>query len=148
MSVLYVKPKHFTIQELVPKDLFLQFYQQQYRLWQFLDARAVWTQDRLRDRFGKCYVNTWYKDGNRQYSGLRSMDCEVGAEFSQHKFGRAFDSINEDATSEEVRQDILTNNLEQYKYITCLEEDVDWVHFDVRAWNKQKHGILLISRGQ
>ncbi len=146
MTVLYTKPNHFRIQELVPKELFLKYYKRQDRLWQFLDARAVWTQDKLRDRFGKCYVNTWFKGGNRTYSGLRSFDCTVGAELSQHKFGRAFDSVYDNATPEEIREDILTNDLEQYRYITCLEQDVGWLHFDVRAWNRRRSGVLLIKR--
>lgn len=139
-------PEHFKLYELFPED----FYKQnKWRgndlLWLF-DDRVLWTLDQLRERFGPVYLNNWYWGGKHQYRGCRPFNCEIGAEWSQHKFGRAGDPVFAEAEAEEVRQEILANpyNLE-FEYITCIEMDVSWLHFDVRNWDKAKNGILKIT---
>ena len=121
------RPKHFTIQELVPLETYQLLGDNS---WIVLDIRAVMTLDQLRDYFGPCTVNNWSRGGNLQYRGFRPKDCTVGAMNSQHRFGRAFDcSFN--SSADKVRQDILDNR-SQFPYLSALEDEVSWVHFDVR----------------
>lgn len=128
------KTEYFQLAELLPKEFYADEKASDNRWWLF-DQKALWTLDRLRERFGKCYVNNWPFGGANQWGGWRPFDCKIGAVFSQHKFGRAFDVKFEIVRAEEVRQDIREHPLEYaYQYITCIEKDVSWLHFDTRNW--------------
>ena len=102
------KPKHFHLFELVPKidyDL-----KPPWLLWALLDERMLITADQLRERYGRMNANTWkWLENGPQYRGWRPPNCTVGAEFSQHKYGRALDSVFSGVTAEEIRQDIKEN---------------------------------------
>ena len=39
----------------------------------------------------------------------------------------------------------MTLKHEDFKYITCIEDKVSWLHFDVRNWNKKEDGILVVN---
>lgn len=122
------KCKHFRIEELVPPSVFKEYGD---RAWQFLDERALRTLDVLRDKFGKIIVNDWVFGGKNKYRGLRPIFCKIGAPYSQHRFGRAFDCIFKEADIDEVRDYILENKKE-FRYINAIELQVSWLHFDVR----------------
>lgn len=125
--------KHFKLQELIPEGLFNQINEQG---WELLDDRALMTLDALREKFGSMTINNYAWGGNRNWSGLRtegfykSTDAYLSSR-SQHKYGRAFDVIFKDHTSKSVR-DYIVKNPEEFPYITFLEIDIDWFHFDVR----------------
>ena len=140
------KPTHFTIYELVPESLFKLNYPDEM-FFTLFDNRILWTADGLRRRYGKMIVNTYNWGGKSHYRGWRPFDCEVGAKLSQHKFGRALDLIPTEITAEEIREDILKKQkgLELFKYITCIETNVSWLHFDCRNHNKQRFGLLIIK---
>lgn len=136
------KPEHFELYELVPK-YFFQEHQDDPNIWGIFDSRALWTLDRLREIYGKCYVNNWFWGGKNQYSGWRPFDCKTGADLSQHKFGRAFDVKFANILAEDVRQNIRQHSMDYaYQYITCIERDVAWFHFDCRNWIE---GILEVA---
>ena len=140
-------PKHFKIYELVPKDLFEHYKKRQYYLWGLFDYRTLVTADNLRKRYGKMTINDWYWGGSNQYRGFRPPDCTVGAALSQHKMARALDMIPKSTDAYRIRNDILNDSYhEDFKYITCLEIDISWLHFDVRNYDKQKNGILQVIR--
>lgn len=121
------RPKHFDIRELVDPETYEKLGS---NAWIVLEPRAVITLDQLRDRFGRCTVNTWHLGGTLRYRGFRPPQCTVGAALSQHRFGRAFDcSFN--ASAHAVREYILANP-QEFPHITTLEDEVTWVHFDVR----------------
>jgi hypothetical protein len=145
---MYYKPEHFEIYELVPQDLHNKYENDLDKLWYLFDNRVLWTIDNLRKRYGKLVANDWIWDGKNQYRGWRPSDCSIGANLSQHKFGRACDVIPTETTSEEIRIDLIQNHktLEVFKFITCIEYGVSWFHFDTRNWNKQKSGILIIRQ--
>lgn len=129
------KAIHFRIQELVPKFLYHRFETETEKLWLIFDPRLIWTADKIRMRHGPMICNTWNQDGSIQYRGFRPFDLDVGAPLSQHKFGRALDLIPVNKTAEEVREDILAHpDLDEYKFIRCLETGISWLHFDVRNW--------------
>ena len=140
--MIYI-PKYFRIEELVPKTLFEQYKHKQDRLWWTLDQRVLWTSDALRKRYGKMVANTWLWGGDHQERGLRLVGTTTGASLSQHLFGRANDLVPIQITAEEIRQDIINNpEFEEFKYITCIERDVWWLHYDVRNWEGK---ILIVS---
>ena len=87
-------------------------------------------------------ANTHHWGGAHQYRGWRSGDCEIGAKYSQHKFGRALDLVPAEVTAEEIRQDIkLRKRGNIFQYITCIEDGVGWLHFDTRNYK----GLLIIT---
>ena len=110
------------------------------------DDRVLWTADQLWELYGPTVVaNDWYWGGNNQYRGWRPWNCKVGANLSQHKFGRALDQKFKYATAEEVRQKIKKDPWkDEFKHIKSIENNVSWLHFDCRNWNKQRYGLLIV----
>ncbi|MCD4818645.1 MAG: hypothetical protein K8S23_08125 [Candidatus Cloacimonetes bacterium] len=120
--------KYFKIEELVPKNIARKYGE---RAWQFLDERALITLDILREKFGKIKINDYLFGGSNQYRGFRPPNCTIGADLSQHRFGRAFDCIFLEVDVEVVRTFILENP-DEFSFINALELDVSWLHFDTR----------------
>lgn len=131
------RPRHFELRELVDPETYRWLGE---RAWWVLDPRALATLDQLRDRFGPCTVNNWHADGDFRYRGFRPPGCAVGAALSQHRFGRAFDCTFRE-TAQEVREYIRAHRAE-FPFLTTLETDVTWLHFDVRDTGTQD--ILII----
>ena len=98
------RSEHFKIEEFFPSSMLLKYSED--RLWSLMDSRIVWTADQLRERFGKAIINNLPFGGHNKFRGFRPFDCEMGAELSQHKFGRAIDITFEDYDAAYVRQDI------------------------------------------
>lgn len=121
--------RHFVIQELVPPQVYADRGE---KAWELLDERALRTLDALRDEFGSCTVNNWHIGGSRKWSGLRTASCGVGTEYSQHRFGRAFDCIFSDISAQAVRSIVLRTRKEMFPYISGMELNVTWFHFDCR----------------
>ena len=136
------KPKYFRLEELVPPDMFATVPAKY--LWWALDWRVLWTADRLRERYGKMIANTWLWGGDHKERGLRDPMTSTGAAWSQHKFGRALDLVPVETTAEEIREDIRAETAYPYafKYITCIETGVPWLHFDDRNW---EGGLLEVA---
>lgn len=148
-----IKAEHFKLQEYVPKHIYEKYGE---RAWEFIDSRLILTNDALRKKFGKMIANTWHKQnlieayGYRQWSGLRTAEAYRNdnprlsdfentiimyrahdASVSQHKYGRASDSLFIDTPVSEVRRYILANPNE-FPFLNALEDDVSWGHNDVR----------------
>jgi hypothetical protein len=122
--------KYFTIQELVPEEVYLD---RGVRAWQLLDERLLRLLDYLREEFGPAIVNNWNTGGVYNESGLRTPDCEYYSPYSQHTFGRACDIKFVNVKAEEVRQWLKdTWGDEGLGFSITLEENVTWVHVDVR----------------
>lgn len=140
------KPQFFRLEELVPKTVFLGTVpSKREQLWWLFDERQLITIDALRRRFGPMNANTWHAGGKFQFRGWRPGDCADGTKYSQHKFGRGTDLDPEDATAEEIREDILAYpEREEYRFITCIEAGVPWLHADCRNWDRTKSGILVV----
>lgn len=125
--------RHFALEELVDPTTLQELGP---KAWILFDDRALITLDALRDEFGPITVNNWHKGGPRRWSGFRPQDCPVGAEYSQHRYGRAFDCIFAQASADDVRKDLLEDP-DGYPYITAIEvpkrgEEMGWLHFDCR----------------
>lgn len=123
-------PKHFYPKELVPPDIFNQRGNQAIEL---IDERVLITLDKLRETFGTCVINDWMFNDEGRYtqSGLRTSDSDVYSPTSQHTFGRAMDCKFKDYSGEEIRKHVIENKA-LFPYITFIEDDVSWFHFDVR----------------
>jgi hypothetical protein len=150
----YPNPAWFHPAEFFPKSLVSFFDDNQ--IWRLMDYRILWTVEALRKRFGIMYLNNWLWGGNSQYRVYRPIQELIelnkriySANFSltsQHCFGRAIDCHFRNYTVDEVREDIRKNqNREEYKYITRVEEKVDWLHFDCASWNRNKYGIFFFD---
>lgn len=144
-SPLYL-PKFFHLEELVPKASIDKWGT---RAWQFLDPRVLITLDRMRKRYDcPMLVNDWKDGGKIDEAGYRPPGFTTGAEESLHRQGKAADVRPWKFTAEEVRRDIKAAHQNQhrfydtYEYVTAIELDVSWVHFDIR----NVAGLLLIPK--
>lgn len=127
------KCEYFKIEELVPKILY-ENTDDPNLLWLLFDKKALIVLDSFRRDYGTCLVNTWSWGGDRQYAGFRPFGTNIGATLSQHKFGRGFDPLFENYTSDGVRQVIIEHHGDGgwWDMISAIELDVDWLHFDTR----------------
>jgi len=123
--------KFFKIYELVDRFTHERFGEE---AWQFFNPIALISLDGIREFFNApVTVNNWFWGGSLQFRGLRPVYCTIGATYSQHRFGNAFDCDVKGVSAEEVRKTIIDNkDHELLRHITCIEADVDWLHFDCR----------------
>jgi hypothetical protein len=133
------KCKYFKIYELVPKHVYEDLGES---AWILLDSRALEMLDKIREFSGPLIVNNWKWGGDREWSGLRTPESPYGTSYSQHRFGRAFDCISSQKSSQELREHIL-NNPEDFPYIRGIELDVSWLHFD--TGNRPGKGIYTFK---
>jgi hypothetical protein len=137
--------KNFWLSEFLPPDVFEM--SPVAGIW-FLDPKIISVAQFIRDRFGKpITINNYLDGGNYINSGYRDPHCEVGATFSQHKFGRAADLKVEGEDPEEIRKDIKQNwALYKAAGLTTIEAGTPtWLHVDCR-WTNQDN--LLIVKGK
>lgn len=134
-------PKWFEPYELVPRATYELFEKRNelYKIWWLFDPRILLVGDRIRKRYGKMVANTWWWEGRHEYRGWRPPNCPIGAELSQHKFGRAEDLVPIECTAVEIREDIKTG--ENFGYVTCIEQDIRWLHVDCRNYR----GLLIVT---
>jgi hypothetical protein len=134
-------PDHFEPYEVVPREVynFFELRDQLYKIWWLFDPRILKSADKIREHYDKkMVINTWWWDGSNQYRGWRPPGCNVGARYSQHRFGRALDIAPVGITAEEIRQDIKAGN--DFGWITCIEDNVSWLHIDCRNYQ----GLLIV----
>lgn len=100
----------------------------------FLNPLALQALDGIRDFFdAPVIVNNYHAGGRFQFRGLRPRFCSVGAEYSQHRLGNAFDCDVAGVSAEQVRKVILAHRDDpRFLFINCIEADVNWLHFDCR----------------
>ena len=138
---------NFIAQEFVPKTIFDRFGANS--IW-FIDDRIIKVAQFFRDRYDlPITINDWHKEGKRTLSGFRPPDCEIGADLSQHKFGRGVDLkwLNQDFLSiDDIREDIRKNQKKFFKAgVRAIEEGTDtWLHVDIRETGL-KDEILFIG---
>ena len=129
---------YFAIRELVSSEIYEAEKDRNgiERLWMLFDERAILTQDALRKRYGPAVVNDWCWGGQLRYRGYRPPDCTVGALYSQHRFGRAFDNSFSDHAAGDVCREILDMTPKQrtelgFGHIRRIETGVSWFHYDL-----------------
>lgn len=124
--------KNFSDKEVLPREL------HGYRWEWFIDFRIVEVAQKLRDIFGPVTINN-----NRfNWSGYRTADCGVGAQFSQHRFGRALDLKFANTTPEEVQNYIIENESEfmalGLRRMENAAKTKTWLHIDCMHTGKEK----------
>jgi hypothetical protein len=154
----YYLPKCFAAYEFLPQWEYERYGDGGLRY--FMDIRVLITADQIREFFASpCYINDWYwkRKQNvpecrwRQYRGYRpdryyanvvQTPGDPVPSMSQHRFGRGSDMTIKDVTPTQAR-DIIVNHSEQFPWITRIEDDVSWLHFDV--CNDFHNGIHLFN---
>jgi hypothetical protein len=138
----YYESIHFTLEELVPPEIYLEY---EYKSLRFLDQNLLKMIDGIRNFFDvPVYINNWDSGGDKTLRGFRPPATKIGAKLSQHKFGRAADMDIEGYTAEEARQLILKNQKSPLlNWITCIEDGVSWLHCDIR--NIKTETIILFT---
>lgn len=129
-------PKWLELYELLPPEEYtLADYEnpkENQPGWYKLDERLLITIDVIRDIIGEPLIcNTWFQDGSRRYSGLRSRNCKIGAFMSMHKEGKAADLICRKYTGEQMRQ-MIVENQDKLPFPIRIESNVEWLHFDLK----------------
>lgn len=141
---------YFDVQELVCKHVYNKFGD---NAWQFFDDRLLETLFVIREKLGKpIHVNNWQVGGNLTQRGLRCNVCSLVAEktrlekvyMSAHSQGTAVDFDVKGMTALEVRNWIKANQV-LLPYPVRLEQDVTWVHLDMR--NDGKKGKVVYFKG-
>jgi len=145
--MIFYAPKYFAVEELVDPRTFEVLGTSSLMLF---NPDALWTIDAIRQYYNApVIINNWHIGGKFQYRGFRPNGCEVGADFSQHRFGNAFDfNCNCKYSSKEIQEEIMYNPFRDcFKYITAVESVGGWVHIDCRNRDKNKLGILFFDQG-
>ena len=129
--------KNFVIQEFVTPKMYKDLGDKAIIL---IDERIIQLAQYVRDRFKKSVtVNNWYYGGEYKYRGVRPYNCKVGAKYSQHKYGRAFDFTVEGISIKELHKDINKNQKEYFanhlRAVESIHKADTWMHFDVRFSN-------------
>lgn len=127
--------KHFKIQELVPKDIFLKFGE---KSWWFVRPDIIAVADTLREMLDRTVIiNDWNDGGLAQYRGFRPSNCKIGALYSQHKLGAAVDVVIPGMQPREVIAFIQANKAVFIPLgLSTIENNAytpTWTHLDVRA---------------
>jgi len=145
----FYQPKYFRPYELFPQEVWEAHNNRPDEwFWQRWMPQALYTIDRIRERYGPTTCNDYHWGGQYQERGYRLPRTTTGASWSMHKFFGAIDSKCNDFSAFQIREDILADPwCDDFKYITCIEvgPTVTWLHMDFRNWNKTKHGILQVT---
>ena len=119
--------KHFVTQELVPPGLFQRYGDQSIR---YFDIRILEVLERIREWVdAPMTINNWSRQGNRQWSGIRTPDSPYYSLGSAHSWGLAFDAVGS-WEPDDVRAAILSEQL-MLPHPVRLELGVSWLHVDV-----------------
>lgn len=135
------KCKHFSIEELVPKQLFELLHED--ALWKLFDPELLKAADWAKETYSPddpVTVNTWKWGGPFSQSGIRTKDSEFYSEGSAHSKGMALDMKFKNITAEAIRSDIKARmeRGEDIPYIREMEDGVNWLHISTRP----KRGIM------
>ena len=128
------KCKHFTLSELLPKEL---MDKKSYG-WGTFDERLKITIDVIRDILGiPLTCNNWESGGNRNYSGARPKDTPYYKYGSYHSIRpdrkvMAVDLVSTKMSASEMRI-ILVQNAKSLPYPIRIEDGVNWLHVDLAA---------------
>jgi len=163
MQYYIPSPKIFKPQEIFPPHIIDKYTNKSgdiyQAIWRLMDSRTLWTAVKLRELFGTMIINDYLWGGHNLNRGFRDpitlidknhfiQTGEIIAEWSsftsQHCFGRALDSSFKKVLAENVRVYIIQNKgRDEFKYITAIEKEVSWLHFDVRNF-KNGHERFFI----
>ena len=134
--------KYFKLQELVCPDVYRKYGD---RAWSFFDPRLLETLFFLREKIGRPFVvNNWKIGGKFSQRGLRCNLCDLNKKatlndrvyMSAHSQGQGVDFDVKGMQAHEVRK-LIIEIQEELPYPIRLENNVSWVHLDVRDAGKK-----------
>jgi hypothetical protein len=137
--------EHFDIREFVPPSL---WNEKKEKCIEYIDPAIISIAEFYRDFFkSKVIVNDWLFGGQLTLRGWRPQDCKIGAKFSQHKLGKAFDCHFDTISHIDAYKKILADPKPfMEKGLTTLENiefTKTWLHSDVRKTGYK--GILIVN---
>jgi len=137
--------KYFYLQEFVPKQIWTKYGEKS--IW-FVDERVITLALAYREFFDvPIIINNWHTGGEYMYRGYRPPRVNIGAEYSQHKFGRAFDCSTATLTATQMLERIKAD----WTYfkslgLTTIENPnftPGWLHSDCRP--KIQEELLIVN---
>lgn len=139
---LVVAPS-FYLSEFLPRNVYDTFGLRGITL---IDERTLILAQFFRNWFGPSTINNWYDGGQYNESGYRAPKTKTGAEYSQHKFGRAFDVKVAGKKPVDIYHEILAHEKEFMQAGLTRMEIVDftptWNHLDI-AYTGEEHIVLV-----
>lgn len=126
--------KYFLIEEFVPPQTIKLFKEK--AIW-FVDPKVIAIATAYREFFDvPVLINNWHRGGSISYRGYRPPRVNVGAEYSQHKLGNAFDCNIGVMTGKEMYKNVV-DNYDYFKQfgLTTVEDPIftkTWLHSDCR----------------
>lgn len=130
MKHLIYLPQYFSVQELVPPEIFHSIGDKALLLF---DPNALRALDAIRELCGIVIVNNWEHGGTYKESGLRSLTTGTGAPKSAHKAGQAFDLKFKSLSPRQAFDRIMAQETKFAKLISRIEHldaTPTWLHFD------------------
>lgn len=145
---MMMNPTNFDIREYVPKEVHKRFGANS--IW-FIDPRIILIKQYIETNIGhKCFVNNWASGGTLNESGFRVPHSLTGAQYSQHKYGRAEDIHFLGITAKEAHWFVA----EHWKDLSALgattvENSImtpTWLHIDTR-WTGSSGMLTVMPTG-
>lgn len=136
---------YFVIQEFVPKQIYKLFGDKS--IW-YINPKCIELATAYREFFGvPVVINNWHTGGEYNYRGYRPPRVNIGAEYSQHKLGNAFDCSCPGLSPDQMLKQI-QDNWEKFKALglTTIENPKftpGWLHSDVRP--KIQETLLIVN---
>jgi hypothetical protein len=128
--------RYFSILELVPEKVFEELSED--KCWNLFSNEALYMLVSVREAWGKpLIINS--KSRGYQFSGYRPLDTSIGAKYSAHRLGVAFDIKDAGGDTEGFYNFILENgeNLSvkelEDRAFTIDGKNTPWCHVSVRA---------------
>jgi hypothetical protein len=135
----------FNVSEFVPSEIFRAFG---VNSWWFIDTKVVLINAQLKKDFNApIIINNWRAGGSREFCGYRPITCKIGGDNSQHRHGRASDTIVQGYSANEVREHIIKHkDVYMPLGLTTLEDKryaPTWVHIDTR-WTGLSDILIVV----
>lgn len=130
--------EHFDLKELVSPEIYNRSNIKN-RAFDFINVNVITVLEQLRAEYGPITINTWHNGGSYKNSGLRAPDTDVGAKYSAHKFGTAFDLKFSDTVPPIVYSQILLEP-DKWPFIRRMEdanETKTWLHIEVSTLERE-----------
>lgn len=132
--------KNFLMQEfLTPEDYneVIKSENPETEFYKLIDKNIVIIAQFLRELIGKpLVVNNWHVGGKFSLRGRRPLKTKIGARFSMHKQGKAFDFSVEDISSKEIKKIVIENQIKLYELGARRMEShlfsPTWCHIDLK----------------
>ena len=126
---MITKCKYFSIIELLASEILA--ICSESLCWQMITRKAKTGLDYLREDLGTpIYINS--KKYNFNYSGVRPVNCKIGAKYSNHKNGDTFDLKTFDNDELEVLHNLIIENWKEYSITRIENPEVTmprgWLH--------------------